>query len=338
MSGAAFQKQSLQESDAPGGLLSTEASSFEVSEIAGVATVRGRTSLLSQMAGVVAVFGPPIGILSAMGVLWGVAFSMLDLGLLLVLYVLSGLGITAGWHRYFTHRGFETSRPMQAVLAVLGSIAMQGPLTQWVTDHRKHHALSDQEGDPHSPHAGRDPGVRGRLSGLVHAHVGWLFTTKGLERGPHYARDLYEDRLIVWIDRLYLVWVALSVGVPFAIGFAFGGLSAGLQAMVWAGLIRISAFQHATFAINSICHVFGKRAYRSRDESRNVWLLAPLSFGESWHNNHHAFPASARHGLDRFQLDLAWFTIRGLEFCGLVWDVKRPSVAQRSRRRVAATP
>ena len=267
----------------------------------------------------------------------GVAFSMLDLALMLVLYVLSGLGITAGWHRYFTHRSFETSRPMQAVLAVLGSIAMQGPLTQWVTDHRKHHALSDQEGDPHSPHAGRDPGVLGRLSGLAHAHVGWLFTTKGLERGPHYARDLYADRLIVWIDRLYLVWVALSVGIPFAIGFAFGGTSVGLQAMVWAGLIRIFAFQHATFAINSICHAFGKRAYRSRDESRNVWLLAPLSFGESWHNNHHAFPSSARHGLDRFQLDLAWFTIRGLELCGLVWDVKRPSPAQRSRRRVASS-
>ncbi len=336
MSELALDKQPGASTSARAGHLADDSTSLDAPEVAGVATVRGRTSFASQLAGVVAVFGPPIGILSAMGVLWGVAFSTLDLALLLVLYVLSGLGITAGWHRYFTHRGFETSRPMQAVLAVLGSIAMQGPLTQWVTDHRKHHALSDREGDPHSPHAGREPGVGGRLSGLVHAHVGWLFTTKGLERGPHYARDLYADRLIVWIDRLYLVWVVLSVGIPFAIGFAFGGLSAGLQAMVWAGLIRIFAFQHATFAINSICHVFGKRAYRSRDESRNVWLLALLSFGESWHNNHHAFPASARHGLDRFQLDLAWLSIRALEACGLVWDVKRPSPAQRSRRRVAS--
>lgn len=303
-------------------------------EIVGVATVRSRTSFVSQLAGVVAVVGPLVGVLIAMGLLWGVAFTTLDLALLIVFYVLTGLGITAGWHRYFSHRGFETSRAMQAVLAVLGSMAMQGPLTQWVTDHRKHHALSDQEGDPHSPHAGRDPGVVGRIKGLVHAHVGWLFTTKGLERGPHYARDLYADTLIVRIDQLYLVWVVLSVGIPFAIGFAFGGLSAGLQAMVWAGLVRIFVFQHATFAVNSICHVVGRRSYRSRDESRNVWLLAPFSMGESWHNNHHAFPASARHGLDRFQLDLAWITIRSLELVGLVWDVKRPSAEQRARRRV----
>ena len=307
---------------------------LEGDENVGVATVRSRTSFLSQLAGIVAVFGPPFGILSAMGVLWGVAFSWVDLTLLLILYVLSGLGITLGWHRYFTHRSFETSRVMEAVLAVLGSIAMQGPLTQWVTDHRKHHALSDREGDPHSPHAGRDPSVWGKTAGLVHAHVGWLFTTKGLERGPHYARDLYSDRLIVWIDRLYLIWVVLSFGIPFAIGFVFGGPRSGFQAMIWAGLVRIFAFQHATFAINSICHAFGKRAYRSRDESRNVWLLAPLSFGESWHNNHHAFPSSARHGLDRFQLDFAWFTIRGLEFFGLVWNVKHPTSAQRERRRV----
>ena len=300
----------------------------------GVRTVRERTGLLSQVAGVIGIAGPPIGILVAMGLLWGVAFSLLDLVLLLVLYALTGLGITVGWHRYFSHRGFETARPMQATLAVLGSLAMQGPLTQWVTDHRKHHALSDQEGDPHSPVAGRGSGVAARAGGLVHAHVGWLFATKGLERGAHYARDLYADPLIVWIDRLYLLWVALTFGIPFAIGYAFGGLDAGLQALVWAGLVRVFVFQHATFSINSICHAFGARAYRSRDESRNVWVLAPLSLGESWHNNHHAFPASARHGLERHQLDLAWLSIRGLERLGLVWDVKQPSREQRLRRRV----
>lgn len=300
-----------------------------------VATVRERTSRASQIAGIVAVVVPPIGVLSAMGVLWGVAFRPLDLVLMAVLYVLTGLGITLGWHRYFTHRGFETRTWLRATLAVLGSMAIQGPLTQWVTDHRKHHALSDREGDPHSPHAGREPGVWGAAVGLVHAHVGWLFRTKGMERGPAYAKDLYDDRLIRWIDRLYLLWVALSLGIPFAVGYAFGGTSLGLEAMVWAGLVRIFAFQHVTFSINSICHMFGRRAYRSRDESRNVWYLAPLSFGESWHNNHHAFPASARHGLDRRQLDLAWLVIRALERLGLVWDVKRPTPDQLDRRRVA---
>lgn len=300
-----------------------------------VATVRERTSRASQVAGIVAVVVPPIGVLSAMGVLWGVAFRPLDLVLMAVLYAFTGLGITMGWHRYFTHRGFETRTWLRATLAILGSMAIQGPLTQWVTDHRKHHALSDREGDPHSPHAGREPGVRGAAVGLVHAHVGWLFRTKGMERGPAYAKDLYDDPLIRWIDRLYLLWVALSLGIPFAIGYAFGGTSLGLEAMVWAGLVRIFAFQHVTFSINSICHMFGRRAYRSRDESRNVWYLAPLSFGESWHNNHHAFPASARHGIDRGQLDLAWLVIRGLERLGLVWDVRRPTPDQLARRRIA---
>jgi stearoyl-CoA desaturase (delta-9 desaturase) len=301
-----------------------------------IATVRERTSFGSQLAGIVAVVVPPVGVLSAMGVLWGVAFRPLDVWVFLGLYVFCGLGITAGWHRYFAHKSFETSAPMKATLAIAGSMAMQGPLTQWVTDHRKHHALSDKPGDPHSPHAGRESGVLSAALGLVHAHVGWLFRTKGMERGPDYAKDLYDDRLARWIDRLYLLWVVLTLGIPFATGYAFGGVDQGLETMVWAGLVRIFAFQHVTFSINSICHMFGRQAYRARDESRNVWYLAPFSFGESWHNNHHAFPASARHGLDRYQLDLAWWTIRGLELLRLVWDVRRPTDEQRARRRVLA--
>jgi stearoyl-CoA desaturase (delta-9 desaturase) len=303
-----------------------------------VATVRPRTSIVSQLAGILAVVVPPIGVLSAMGVLWGVAFRPLDLWVLLGLYVFCGLGITVGWHRYFAHKSFETSVPGKVTLAIAGSMAMQGPLTQWVTDHRKHHALSDKEGDPHSPHAGREPGALAAALGLVHAHVGWLFVTKGMERGPLYAKDLYADRTIRWIDRLYLLWVVLTLGIPFAIGYAAGGLSQGLETMVWAGLVRIFVFQHVTFSINSICHAFGRQAYAARDESRNVWYLAPFSFGESWHNNHHAFPASARHGLDRFQFDVSWWTIRTLERLGLVWDVRRPTAEQRDRRRIRTQP
>jgi stearoyl-CoA desaturase (Delta-9 desaturase) len=299
-----------------------------------VATVRTRTTFWSQLAGVAAVVVPPIGVLSAMGILWGVAFRPLDLYVLLGFYVFTGLGITVGWHRYFSHKSFETSIAGRGLLAIAGSMAMQGPLTQWVTDHRKHHALSDKEGDPHSPHAGRAPGVPGAVVGLVHAHVGWLFVTKGMERGPAYARDLYEDRMIRWIDRIYLVWVALTLGIPFLVGYLVGGVDLGIEVMIWGGLVRIFAWQHVTFSINSICHAFGRQDYPARDESRNVRWLAPLSFGESWHNSHHAFPASARHGLDNGQLDLAWLTIRGLQSLGLVRDVKRPSEVQKARRRI----
>jgi stearoyl-CoA desaturase (delta-9 desaturase) len=218
-------------------------------------------------------------------------------------------------------------------------MTMQGPVTQWVTDHRKHHALSDREGDPHSPHVGHGDGPWGVVKGFFHAHVGWMFTNLGLEEGLVYGRDLYEDRLVRTIDRLYLLWVALSLGIPFAIGYAVGGtLEAGLAGLVWGGLVRIFAYQHATFAVNSICHMFGRRDFRARDESRNNWLIALLVLGEGWHNNHHAFPSSARHGLLRWQLDVSWLVIRGLERLGLVWNVRHPSREQLARRRLAPQP
>jgi stearoyl-CoA desaturase (delta-9 desaturase) len=302
-----------------------------------VATVRERTSRSSQVVTVIAVVLPPLGLLFAAGLLWGVALSWVDVVLFVALYVLGGLGITVGYHRLFTHRSFETKPWLRGTFAVLGSMTMQGPVTQWVTDHRKHHALSDREGDPHSPHAGREPGVWGATKGFVHAHVGWLFHLKGMERGEQYGKDLYDDRVVRRVDRLYFLWVVLTFAIPFAIGYLVGGFSVslGFQALVWGGLIRIFAYQHATFSVNSICHLFGRRSYRSRDESRNNWVVAALTFGEGWHNNHHAFPSSARHGLDRFQLDLSWWTIRGLERAGLAWDVRIPDASQRARRRLA---
>ena len=215
-------------------------------------------------------------------------------------------------------------------------MTMQGPLTQWVTDHRKHHALSDQEGDPHSPHVGHGEGAWGAVKGFAHAHVGWLFTLKGLERGRAYGKDLYEDRLVRTIDRLYIFWVVLTLGIPFLIGYLVfdGSVAKGVEAMVWGGLLRIFLYQHATFSVNSICHMFGRKHYRSRDEARNNWLVAVLVFGEGWHNNHHAFPSSARHGLHRWQIDVSWWVIRGLERLGLVWNVRRPTGDQLERRRV----
>jgi stearoyl-CoA desaturase (delta-9 desaturase) len=299
-----------------------------------IATVRSRTSRISQVVTLIAVIVPPLGILSAMGVLWGVAFHWVDLLLLAAFYVLCAFGTTIGFHRYFTHRGFVTWKPVEAVLAILGCMTMQGPLTQWVTDHRKHHALSDQPGDPHSPHVGHEDGAWGAVRGFVHAHVGWLFDNLGMEQGREYGKDLYENRLVRTIDRLYLVWVVVTLGLPFLIGYAVGGtVGAGLEALVWGGLIRIFLYQHATFSVNSICHMFGRKDYRSRDEARNNWLVAVLVFGEGWHNNHHAFPASARHGLQRWQVDVSWWVIRGLEKLRLVWDVKVPDAEQLVRRR-----
>jgi len=300
-----------------------------------IATVRERTSLVSQIVTLVAVVVPPLALLSAMGFLWGVGFHLRDLLLLLGMYVVCAFGTTIGFHRFFTHRGFETSAPVKAVLAVLGCMTMQGPLTQWVTDHRKHHALSDKPGDPHSPHVGNGDGAWGAVKGFVHAHVGWLFNNLGMEQGRIYGKDLYDDGIVVWVDRLYMIWIVLTLGIPFAIGYAVGGTAlAGVEGLVWGGLLRIFLYQHATFSVNSICHMFGRKDYRSRDEARNNWLVALLVFGEGWHNNHHAFPASARHGLQRWQLDVSWWVIRGLEKLGLVWNVKVPDADQIGRRRL----
>jgi stearoyl-CoA desaturase (delta-9 desaturase) len=300
------------------------------------ATVRPATSRISKLVTLVAVIVPALGVAVAAGALWNVAFHLDDLALMVGMYVVCAFGTTIGFHRYFTHRAFEAGAPVKATLAILGCMTMQGPLTQWVTDHRKHHALSDRDGDPHSPHAGRPEGVTGALRGFVHAHVGWMFSNLGMEQGRAYGKDLYDDRLVRTIDRLYLLWVVVTLGVPFAIGYAFGGVERGVEGLVWGGLVRIFLYQHATFSVNSICHMFGRRDYRSRDESRNNWLVALLVFGEGWHNNHHAFPASARHGLHRFQVDPSWWVIRTLEKLRLVWNVKVPDELQMERKRLQA--
>ena len=302
-----------------------------------IKTVRERTSKPSQLAGIVAVAVPPLGLVIAVWLLWNRGVHPVDLVLLAAFYAACGLGITVGFHRLFTHKSFETSAPLRAMWAILGCMAMQGPVTQWVTDHRKHHALSDRPGDPHSPHAGHGDSLAEHVLGLWHSHIGWLFSTKGLERGVEYGRDLYEDTLVRRVDRLYLLWVALTLVLPFLAGYLVGGSwQRGLEALVWAGLVRIFLFQHVTFSINSICHFFGEQPFRTRDESRNVWLLAIPSFGESWHNGHHAFPASAIHGLEPGQLDISALVIRGMEKLRLATEVKRPDSQQLERRRVVA--
>jgi stearoyl-CoA desaturase (delta-9 desaturase) len=303
-----------------------------------IGTVRGQTTWPSRVITFVAVAGPPLGLLVAMGTLWGVAAGPVDLALLVAMYLICGLGISLGFHRYFTHQSFKARGWFKVTLAILGSMTLQGPVTQWVTDHRKHHALSDQPGDPHSPHTHDGDTWTASVLGLWHAHVGWLFRTKGMERGEHYGRDLYADRTIRLIDRLYFVWVALTFAIPFAIGYVASGgnVERGLQAMLWGGVLRIFLFQHSTWAVNSVCHRFGSRDFATRDQSRNNLAIALLTFGEGWHNNHHAFPSSARHGLLRGQLDLSAWLVRPLERCRVIWDVKLPDAAALARRRAPA--
>ncbi len=245
-----------------------------------------------------------------------------DLVIFGVLYVLTGLGITVGFHRLFTHRSFKTGPVVRAVLAILGSAAIEGPVISWVADHRKHHAFSDEVGDPHSPHVDHGVGLKGALRGLVHAHIGWLFVHDQRGARARYAPDLLADPVMRFIDRFFFVWAVGGIVLPFALGWVIGGtVQAALTALLWGGAVRIMLLHHATFSINSICHVFGRRRFQTTDESRNVVWLSLLTFGESWHNNHHAFPTSFRHGMRKWELDPSEWVIRGLARLGLAWDV-----------------
>ncbi len=260
--------------------------------------------------------------------LWAVALGWNDIFVFLVMYALTGAGITVGFHRLFTHRSFKTRRPVRIALAAFGSMAIEGPIISWVADHRKHHAFSDREGDPHSPHVEHGHGFKGALKGLAHAHVGWLFIHTQRGRKTRYAPDLMRDRDIAWIDRTFIWWAIGGFVASFALGFLFGGADAwkdGLTGMLWGGLVRVLVLHHVTYSINSLCHFFGRRRFQTDDESRNLLWLSPLSLGEAWHNNHHAFPTSAVHGLGRRQFDVSALVIRGLERAGLGWDVVRPS-------------
>jgi stearoyl-CoA desaturase (Delta-9 desaturase) len=257
---------------------------------------------------------------------WNEALHWRDLAIFGAVYAATGLGVTVGFHRLLTHRSFKTSPALRGIFAALGSAAIEGPVISWVADHRKHHAFSDEEGDPHSPHVGHGGGWRGTLRGLFHAHMGWLFihTERGAKR--RFAPDLMDDPVISFVDRTFLLWAAIGLAVPFGLGYAIGGtLVAGLTALLWGGAVRVFLLHHFTYSINSVCHVFGRRRFATDDESRNVIWLALPTFGEAWHNNHHAFPTSAIHGLRRWELDPSAAVIRTLERLGLAWDVVRVS-------------
>jgi stearoyl-CoA desaturase (delta-9 desaturase) len=257
---------------------------------------------------------PFIATIYAMVMLWNQWVTWTHVALMVGFYVLSGLGITVGFHRMLTHKSFETSRPVKALLLIMGCMAVEGDPITWASTHIQHHAHSDDEDDPHSP-----------LEGLWHSHMGWLFSYK--HNVAVYGTWLKKDPTVVWVSKTWLLWVALGILIP--------TLIAGWSGLIWGGLVRIFLTHHITWSVNSICHTFGRRDYQTRDASRNNFIVGLLAFGEGWHNNHHAFPRSAFHGLRWWQIDLSGYLIRVMEATGLVWNVYRVKESDLRKRTIA---
>jgi stearoyl-CoA desaturase (delta-9 desaturase) len=264
---------------------------------------------------------------------WNRLVTPADLVIATVMYLLTAVGITVGFHRLLTHRSFQTPKALEYLFAALGSMAVQGPVISWVADHRKHHAHTDEDGDPHSPHVGHDGGVRGVFAGLWHAHTGWLMSTQGRADWKRYARDLYEDPGMRTISRQFVPLVLIGLALPAAAGYLVSGTLAGAATgLLWGGLVRVFFVHHITWSVNSVCHFLGSRRFVTDDHSTNVFWLALPSLGESWHHNHHAFPRSAVHGLKRWELDPSALIIASMEKVGLAYNVVRISPERQAER------
>lgn len=255
---------------------------------------------------------------------WHVPIRVADLGLFVAFSIFTKLGITAGFHRLYSHRAYTASRPVALLLSILGSMSAQGPMLFWVALHRLHHARSDRDRDPHSPVA-----PWGGLRGFFHGHMGWMLRLE-FRHSRRYVNDLKADPLVRFISRHYALWVALGLALPTLLGAAAGGGARGaVSGLLWGGLLRVVYVQHVTWCVNSVCHRFGSRPFATRDQSRNNAVVALLALGEGWHNNHHARPRSARHGFSPWQLDFTYWVLRALERLGWVNDLRRPSSAPR---------
>ncbi|HEX6687463.1 MAG TPA: fatty acid desaturase [Solirubrobacterales bacterium] len=292
-------------------------------------------SRAEKIANLGAVVLPFAAAIAAATLSWNRLVSPSDLAIAAVMYLLTAVGITVGFHRLLTHRSFQTPKPVEYLFAVLGSMAVQGPAISWVADHRKHHAHTDEDGDPHSPHVGHDGGVRGVLAGLWHAHTGWLISTQGRADWKRYAPDLHEDKGMRWISRRFVAILALGLALPALAGYLVSGTLAGAATgLLWGGLVRIFFVHHVTWSVNSVCHFLGSRRFDTDDRSTNVFWLALPSLGESWHHNHHAFPRSAVHGLRRWEMDPSALIITALEKVGLARNVVRISPERQAERTV----
>jgi stearoyl-CoA desaturase (delta-9 desaturase) len=266
---------------------------------------------------------------------WRHGLGWLDLGLAVGLYLVTGFGLTAGFHRLFSHRSFKARRWLKVALAVAGSMGIEGSLLTWVSQHRRHHAFSDRPGDPHSPQLHGD-GFQGVWRGLLHAHVGWFFVSNP-SHPERWSPDILADRDLMLVSRTATLWSVVSLAIPFAVGWAATGkLHDGVLTLVWAGGVRIALLHHVSFGVNSLGHMFGRRPFLTRDQSRNFGALALLSLGDAWHNGHHAFPASARHGVNRGEIDAAAGLISLFERMGWATEVRRLSLDRMSTRRRAA--
>ena len=280
-----------------------------------------------------AVVVPFLAVLTAAALLWNRLVGAADLAIMAAMYLTTAVGITVGFHRLLTHRSFQTSKPLEYLFAVLGSMAVQGPVIAWVADHRKHHAHTDEDGDPHSPHVGHGGGVRGVLAGLWHAHAGWLMSTQGRADWKRYAPDLCEDRGMRAINRRFVSIVLAGLALPALAGFLVSGNLAGAATgLLWGGLVRVFFVHHVTWSVNSVCHFLGSRRFDTDDRSTNVFWLALPSLGESWHHNHHAFPRSAVHGLKRWEVDPSALLIEAMERAGLARNVIRISSERQDER------
>lgn len=280
-----------------------------------------------------AVIVPLLGLIGAIFGVWGWGFTWAELGLLVGMYAATVLGVTVGFHRLFTHRSFETIRPVKLVLAILGSMSVQGPLFKWVAVHRRHHQYSDEVNDPHSPH-GHGGGAWGVIAGWFHAHIGWMFRADPPDLG-RYVRDLRSDRVLHAVSRTFSLWVILGLLIPAMIGALIAGTWTGaLLGFLWGGLARIFLAHHVTWSINSICHMWGRRTFESRDHSRNNFICGVIAFGEGWHNNHHAFPTSARHGLRWWEVDMSYAIIYAMKLVGLAWRVRVPAAEAIAIKRI----
>jgi stearoyl-CoA desaturase (delta-9 desaturase) len=276
---------------------------------------------------------PFAGLGVAVWLAWGHGLSLADVLLAVVFYLVTGLGVTVGFHRLLTHRSFTAAPALRVVLAIAGSMSFEGEVIGWVAIHRRHHAFADRPGDPHSPYR-YGTSLPGQLRGLVHAHVGWLLRDDPTP-AARYAPDMVADPAMRAVSAAFPALCAVSLGLPFGVGWAIGGWHGALTALLWAGLVRVTLLQHVTWSVNSLCHVIGARPFTTRryDRATNLWPLALLSLGESWHNMHHSDPACARHGADPRQIDISAVVIRIFERLGWATGVHWPVPARLDRRR-----
>ena len=300
----------------------------------GVTEMTPRQEQMQRIVVLILTLVPLGGFLFAVVHFWGAGLGAVEASIALVFYLFTGLGVTIGYHRLFTHQSFIARRPLKIVLAIAGSMSVQGSIIDWVATHRRHHAFSDREGDPHSPHLDDDSSIRGTIRGLWHAHIGWLRTPETTDK-TRWAPDLIADKDILMIHKRFGTLTLLSFALPAVLGGLFTwSIEGAVTSFMWGSLARVFVLHHVTWSINSICHFFGDRPFNSNDRSTNNWLLAIISFGESWHNGHHAFPTSAVHGIGRGQIDPTAAMIRLFEKMKLATRVKLVTPKQFAQKKV----